>query len=159
MYRITQRKVQALIMLVLFIIIGVVLYCILIQMRKTQPWQHVRILTMDERVLVTKKYGSIAAIYRYVVIKPLHTTICGHPITIPIGFLSDGVTIAGLDEYGEAEWLTHDWLYSTHCADNDWYVSKSVADSVLSIPTRRMAVTLWAKNYWDNGIDIGPQFL
>lgn len=154
-----KKKLVTGVFLVFIIIIAIVLYFVLISMRKNQPWQFVRVLTMQEREYVTRKYGSKAAVYRYVVVNPVRARICGNIVTVPKGFLSDGITPVGFDEYGETEWICHDYYYSTHKADNGTCISKEEADNILTLPTRRIAVKLWGQKNWDEGVKIGPQFL
>ena len=72
--------------LILIIIVSIALYIILQALQDNYKWQHVRLLTMDERIKVVQLYGPSAAIYQYVVLNSVYAKIDGHLVTVPRGF-------------------------------------------------------------------------
>jgi hypothetical protein len=156
-----KPKAAGLLVLVLLIVVSIALYVVLMSMQCNYQWQHVRLLTWDERVRVAAKYGEYGATYKYVVTKPVRKEFCGHAVTVPVDFMSDGVSapVWGVDPYDESEWLCHDWLYEHQRADDGTYIVKSAADSVFSLPDRRIAVALWGQSTWYESGRVGPIFL
>jgi hypothetical protein len=156
-----KPKAGGLLVLILLIVVSVVLYVVLMSMQRHYVWQHVRLLTWDERARVAARYGAYGATYKYVVTKPVHRQLCGRAITVPVDFMSDGVSapVWGVDPYDEPGWLCHDWLYERQRTDDGTYVAKSAADSVLSMPDRRIAVALWGESAWHESGRVGPLFL
>ncbi|KAH3731571.1 hypothetical protein Pelo_17598 [Pelomyxa schiedti] len=117
------------------------------------PFQYVRDLTEEEKEKIKHKYNI--TYYKYTVIKPLTQEVGGKTVTVPVGFLTDGCSgPLTCDKFEEAEWLMHDWLYSTHEVD------KATADKVLaSLPDRELAVHYFGDSAWETSGSRGPQFL
>lgn len=100
--------------------------------------------------------------YKYFTTRELHFKFLDATIVVPEGFLTDGASGPGWDELDEAHWILHDFLYATHNTDVDRQgraVSKQEADSVLLLPWRKLAVSLFGIDAWEKSGARGPQFL
>lgn len=81
--------------------------------------------------------------YKYIVSKPYHMSFnidnINYYLSIPIGFLSDGATMAKDVGIG---WLFHDYIYATHIFDNsNIECDRDTADQILS-------AILYYENYY-----------
>jgi hypothetical protein len=163
-----RKKVRGLVFLCLLIFVSVGVVVCLLWLQASFKWQHVRLLTPEERERVDAAYGPYGYTYRYVVIKEVKASdsprawkaLCGREVTVPVGRLSDGITFRlGIDAYGEAEWLLHDTLYQVQRADDGSCVTRAAADNTLSLAGRRIATQLYGASYWEEDGKVGAQSL
>lgn len=93
-------------------------------------------------------------------------------ITVPAGFLSDGSS--GGPDYGSS-WIFHDYLYATHCFDDDTPCTREMADAIMTCILQRydrMGIYCWLftnlawmnifylfSKAWDESGKRGAQFI
>lgn len=120
------------------------------EVRQAQPSRGYEFVQrLSKRSKLYRRYG-----FKFVCCREYTGEVAGKPVTVPLGFLSDGVT-RGYSGAGEREWLLHDWLYATkgRLSQNSKIpiLNRLEADSVfLTFPQfhRWLAVRVFAKNYW-----------
>ena len=113
--------------------------------------------------------------YCWVVVTPYMYQYNGNRITVPSGFLTDGST--GGPDCG-CSWLFHDWLYATHCFDQNEEekvsCARADADEVMRIILENERLSLYLKGFnllstidfgwcfsraWESSGQRGPQLL
>jgi hypothetical protein len=132
----------------------------------------VRKLTDDEQKRISEKIPDQN--FRYVVLSECVyiDTRRKHKIVIPEGFLTDGCS-GPIPDYGRS-WLFHDYLYASHCYEDNIPITRKEADNVMKVLLNyehfhfagwiscRVACLnpfyLWSKA-WDSSGKRGPVYL
>jgi len=52
-------------------------------------------------------------VYKWILQESYTTTVKGETVVVEKGFICDGCSGGGWDNWGKEDWLVHDWLYAT----------------------------------------------
>lgn len=119
-----------------------------------------RELTPDERAACKLRWPGDK--FKYVVVEPqlkaYTSEVAGRlEVPIPVGFLTDGVS-GGIDIVNFTNACAHDYMYAGGKVLKNgapFKPSKAVADEVLSLAHRRVAVRCFGNGAWTSGASRG----
>jgi hypothetical protein len=85
-------------------------------------------------------------LYNWVVTQEYTCIINEKKIVVPVNFLTDGAT--GGPDWG-ISWIFHDYLYATHCFDNNEYCNRKIADHIMYSILMKEGRVVYALLFWN----------